>query len=694
MHRKTPVSFPRPARLSLLVLLALPALAHQPLHAQAHAVASGESAPEAAPALLPAVVVTGSRAPTPLAHVPQRIDVVGESAIEATPQRELVDVLKKNASVDVIQYPGQLAGVGIRGFGPQFSGLNQRTLLLVDGLPAMTDNLSTLGTGDLERIEVLKGPASALYGSQAMGGVVNLITRRSTGPLNANLSAAVGNSKARELKGRVGGSVSESLSFDYSGQWQAEGDMRMGNGEKRPHSDYNIQKHALRLGLQLAPQWALDWRSSLYRGKDIATPGDIAYGLQNQGSKDLDRWGTRLQLKGQIDAHSVSASAYTGRQKAENATVSSRFDPPGTVYPYRSYGGTLRWSGVQLQDAWQWGQDARLVLGLDADRAQSTSRRYDKSGRQMAPYSANSRRQNTGLYVQQNWAFNQGATVLNLGARHDRIRVQTLETPLLNSFTAGKAHFSKTSPSAGVQQRLGGGFTAHATYGEGFMTPDAFQLTGEAVNVSGGRTLITRGNAALRPESSRTWDVGLGWENRAWQVDLTYFDTRVRDKIVSVKTVDTPAQSLTTYVNANRARMQGVELMALWRFTPGWSLGLSGTRMLKSRDLVGNRWVDANNVPRQTWRLILEGQHGPWSGRLALRHVGSRKDLDWVNPATYGQQQSYAPYSVADLSLRYQLTGQHALQLSVDNLTDKFYWEKFGFPQPGRQFKLTYIWDL
>ena len=49
---------------------------------------------------------------------------------------------------------------------------------------------------------------------------------------------------------------------------------------------------------------------------------------------------------------------------------------------------------------------------------------------------------------------------------------------------------------------------------------------------------------------------------------------------------------------------------------------------------------------------------------------------------------------MADLSLRYQLTGQHALQLSVDNLTDKFYWEKFGFPQPGRQFKLTYIWDL
>ncbi|PAT33819.1 hypothetical protein CK620_11770 [Vandammella animalimorsus] len=679
-----------PKHLPLLpLLLALPGLQAQPNDTQ-----PAQTKPKAEASTLPVVVVTGSRAPTPLADEPQRIEVVDAATIEATPQRELVDVLKKNASVDVIQYPGQLSGVGIRGFGPQFSGLNQRTLLLVDGLPAMTDNLSTLGTGDLQRIEVLKGPASALYGSQAMGGVVNLITRRSTGPLEASLSAGLGQFSARELQGRAGGRINERLSFDYSGQWQAEGDMRMGNGQKRPHSDYNIQKHALRLGLQLAPQWQLDWRSSLYRGKDIASPGDIAYGLQNQGSKDLDRWGTRLQLQGQLGAHALSASAYTGRQTAENATVSSRYDPPGTTYPYRSYGGTLRWSGLQLQDAWQWGAGARLVLGLDADRAQSTSRRYDKSGAQLAPYSANSRRQSAGLYAQQSWEFNQGATVLNLGARHDRIRVQTLATPLLTSFTPGKANFGKASPSAGVQQRLGGGFTAHASYGEGFMTPDAFQLTGESLSVRDGRRLITRGNAALRPESSRSWDLGLGWENHAWQLDATYFDTRVRDKIVSVKAIDTPEQSLSTFANAHRARMQGVELMARWRFTPGWSLGLSGTRMLKARDQVKGQWVDANNVPRQTWRLALEGQHGPWSGLLALRHVGSRKDLDWVNPATYGQQQSYAPYSVADLSLRYQFAAQHALQLSVDNLTDKFYWEKFGFPQPGRQFKLRYIWEL
>src|SRR5688572_21417632 len=122
------------------------------------------------------VVITATRSEVQRNKIPQSLTVINRKDIEKTGGQDFVDLLKKNASVNVVQYPGLLAGIGIRGFRPQTSGLNQRVLLLIDGRPAGAANIATINPSDIERIEVLKGPASALYGAQAMGGVVNVIT--------------------------------------------------------------------------------------------------------------------------------------------------------------------------------------------------------------------------------------------------------------------------------------------------------------------------------------------------------------------------------------------------------------------------------------------------------------------------------------------------------------------------------------
>ena len=116
-------------------------------------------------------------------------------------------MLKKNAGVDVVQYSGALSGIGIRGFRPQFSGINKRSLLLIDGRPSGVTNLATLLLDNVERIEVLKGAASAVYGSSAMGGVVNVITRQSRGKIGGSARVGGGSFGASEFAGRVGGSV-------------------------------------------------------------------------------------------------------------------------------------------------------------------------------------------------------------------------------------------------------------------------------------------------------------------------------------------------------------------------------------------------------------------------------------------------------------------------------------------------------
>jgi outer membrane receptor for ferrienterochelin and colicin len=130
-----------------------------------------------------AVIVTAARVETRKRETPMSVDVIDRTDLERTVAADLTDALKKNAGVDVIQYSGALSGIGIRGFRPQTSGINKRSLLLVDGRPSGITNLATLMLDDVERIEVLQGPASAVYGSSAMGGVVNVITRQSRGKI-------------------------------------------------------------------------------------------------------------------------------------------------------------------------------------------------------------------------------------------------------------------------------------------------------------------------------------------------------------------------------------------------------------------------------------------------------------------------------------------------------------------------------
>src|SRR6185503_7274481 len=185
------------------------------------------------------VVVTARRAETRLAETPQKVEVVDSVDIERSVAADLTDVLKKNAGVDVVQYSGVLSGIGIRGFRPQLSGINKRSLLLIDGRPSGVTNLAELLLDGVERIEVLKGAASAVYGSSAMGGVVNVIRRQSHGKIGGNVRIGGGSFGTTDLAGRAGGSASARIDFDATATlFDQRDDIRMGNGATRPATSY------------------------------------------------------------------------------------------------------------------------------------------------------------------------------------------------------------------------------------------------------------------------------------------------------------------------------------------------------------------------------------------------------------------------------------------------------------------------
>src|SRR5690606_35531619 len=153
------------------------------------------------------VVTTASRAPVRSSLVARRLDVLGARELQQSSYTDATGLLKREAGADVIQIGGLLSGIGLRGFRPEYSGTSQRTLLLVDGRPSGVINAALLDVGEAERVEILRGPASALYGSSAMAGVVNVISRRRTGSLEGMVQASYGSFGTSELRASGGGAL-------------------------------------------------------------------------------------------------------------------------------------------------------------------------------------------------------------------------------------------------------------------------------------------------------------------------------------------------------------------------------------------------------------------------------------------------------------------------------------------------------
>ena len=235
---------------------------------------------------------------------------------------DITDVLKKNAGVDVVQYNGVLSGVGIRGFRPETSGVNKRSLLLIDGRPSGVTNLATLLVDNVDRIEIMKGPASSVYGASAMGGVINVITKHSRGKVLGSGRAAYGSFAASEVAGRAGGNLTPRLDFDVTANaFNQAGDYRMGDGVVRPFTTYKTYDGSMRLGADLSHAWRVDGRVNGYLGRDIDNPGDVFTGTSSQGRKNLERSTEDVRLSGQLGSHLISSTYFMAEEQGHTSNV-------------------------------------------------------------------------------------------------------------------------------------------------------------------------------------------------------------------------------------------------------------------------------------------------------------------------------------------------------------------------------------
>jgi vitamin B12 transporter len=614
-----------------------------------------ESGRDTATVLAP-VVVTATRLP-----VVQSAPTITATVISGAELREkqittLQDALQLVPAVLAARsgsYGGQTS-LFVRG------GQSDYVQVLVDGAPVNDPggflDIANIAIDNVERIEVVRGPASVLYGANAVTGVVQIFTRDGRGPGRLTLGLSGGSYGARDGQLAVrGGSerVSGSLSFAHHG---SDGIYDFNNASR---------EDAYSGALRLAPDDRSSIQLSLRRVNARSHFPTNGFGVpddSNQfhdvtrsiGSLDAGRFLTR-RLEARIlltasDAHTRSA------------------DLPDTpdeqcAFCYDARTGTYRA-----------GADARLAFYASRDLALTAGTLYERQ-RQHTSGSEARGRTLTAVYAQ---------AAGNLGERASYgAGVRVDDNTAFGTFTTYRV-------SAGY--RFGPATRVHASLGTAFKEPTVDQTSSTSPFV--------RGNPELRPERTRSWELGVSQSLLGGSVVLsaTYFNQRFRD-VIQYDPMP-PAEDDPNYVNVGAARANGAELEARAAFARIWDVTASYTRLAtRVTDAgvdagPGATYVQGERLLRRPSDLAHLGIGVRPSPRGAVHldvgYVGNRVDIDF---ARFERVEAEA-YTTVDLSGELSLVTARdrsddvALTMRVENLFDTSYQQVFGFRSPGRAVHL------
>lgn len=679
------------------------------------------------------VIIQTTRSNSTLKNIPQKVEVLKKEVLQQAPANTMADVLKTKTNLDIVQYPGFSAAIGLRGFAPK-SGLNSYTLVLINGKPMGSSNISTIDKDLVERVEIVKGPYSAIYGANAMGGVINIITKKPYLEDSVDLSLSYGSFDAFKVsgKGNVKLNNKSAIAFGYTHNQQK--DYRIGKknlfsseqikailtpksyGDIMKNTSWSYHQANAAYSYEINDNWQADIDVIYFNANDIKLPGSYLNTQKNKDSKkDINRINVSANLLGNFKRHKFSLSQYYNDENNSNYNN----NPNNRFVNFKSNTKTY---GVKFHDNISVYKNINVLAGIDIDNYEAKSERFKEKGESIAPYNPDNGNSAKALFTQVQYD-NKGLDI-NIGGRYTWVTNKVKINPLINN-DGGKDNFTTFNPSAGITYRFPSNFKLHASYGSGFIIPDAFKLAGY---YKGFRTYL--GNPSLKPESSHTVDFGFGYKlpKGSLNMDITYFQTWHKDKIIgntlkSVVVNNTIRKNVSSYKNADKANMSGLELMASTNigtlFNSNFDLELysnltyllnskvketlkdkEGKSNLIERDMLYVRDINAN------FGIYFKHQRG-FTTRLNARYIGNRLENDWdfsrnIDSKYYYTDGGYKskdrilqhPSSlIFDYSLGYKIK-QFYIGVNVSNLLDENYTEKDGYNMPGRQIMANLRYKL
>lgn len=641
-------------------------------HAQAAA-----PQPVAAPERLEQVVVSASLRQQLERDAPATVTVITRQDLQNRPETDVASLLKSVSGVAVVGAGANDLDIALRGMPGDY------TLLLVDGRRVSTRETMNRGTGGvqshflpplsaIERIEVVRGPMSSLYGSEAMGGVVHIITRKRAARWSGALRLGVEESRHDEIGARqalsawAGGPIADGrvqLQLWASGLAKGEDDFFAPANNISGSMGQRDQQQAVVAHVHLDDQQDLRLDLGRQSLRQTATPGlslaDNAPATALTAIRhDRETWG--LQHEGAWSWGQTEV-ALTG----ERATQRQWSGPAASgVVP------VLSQQGLEARALWPWAAGQHLTAGLMWQQARLDGvARQDAVPAGLPANPARLQRQSHAFYAE-NETVTAGQWRLTLGARLD-----------------DDAQYGRhLSPRAYLVVPVATGWTFKGGWATGFKAPTLRQATAGYCMTTGGaagaKAGTLCGHPGLQPETSRTLEAGLHWLRGTSALSVTAFANHFRNRVVSFDTgrpdPRVPARNVYVYDNLASVKLAGLELEARTALAP--RLSLSGHYTYTQSRREGGRETSFSGLPldgepldktpRHQAHLRLNWQvSDAWQAQAGLTHAGEQRWAAFRNGAT-GVRTRPAT-TVLDTSLRWAFERRWALQLSVANLTDR-----------------------
>ncbi len=593
------------------------------------------------------ITVTASREAVPLALSGTSLTVIDRTTIEALALPLIKDYLTLSPSVSVSQSGplGSQTQVRIRG------AESNHTLTLIDGIavndPAASSEFKfeTLLADGVERVEVLRGPQSALWGSEAIGGVVNILTRdvpRSGHQLYGEAEAGSFDTFRGGIGGGIGGErggVAAQVSY-----LNARGyDLSSSGGDRDGYENFTahlkgVARPSAATEFTLVARYAaatskyddFDYGAGVPLDAPLSTRARLA-AVRGTGSLKLldDRWTQQVAL-----TYSDTANRNLDAGRFQNESDGSRFK-----LAYQS-SLTAETGEAKHRLTFAAEHERQSFVSIAADRADFSNQRQSRLQTSViGEYRIDvGDWLGGGVAVRHDWnnRFKDSTTVRITGAA-----------------------------------RFGGGFGGHASYGQGVADPTFYDLFGFYPG-------FFIGNPNLKPERSRGWDAGLGWSQGSSKIDVTYYRATLDDEIVS--TFDSSTFLSGTANASGRSKRRGVEVSA--ETVPLEGLRLAATYAWLDADeqrVAGGLAVREVRRPRHSGSVTAAWTSTAFDLAASAAITGDRRDTDFARfvPVTL------KAYTLLTLSGAWHVSPQIDLTGRIENALDRHYQDVFAYRTPG-----------
>ena len=644
------------------------------------AFASVATATDQQPTRLEEMVVTATKTERSADSVPASVTVITKEQIKSMPAKTADELLNNVAGVYVSHRSGFITAgtsnsVRMRGLG---GGGESYVQVQVDGVP-----VNDLQTGavewnefpiqDIERIEIVRGPSSALYGNNAMGGVINIITKNPGKGMHLEASAGYGSLNTTTLGLRQSGGNGK-LSYALGvNSLMTDGYVEIPpeNRNDKNNADKDTKRYNLsaKLRYDFDPDTSLTYSGAYYHstqtGKYTLLDGFNCYAQDTMRSN--------LNFVTKIGAADIKATVYGSDSRSSYDSAST--DMKSTESAKRSYFNEL---GTNLQAGFSLGQHNYLTLGTDYRHGtlDTVTDWYSK----VKGDTSGGKQDNIALFAQDEISLLEDKLILNIGARYDwytgsdGYQHNTDAKPVDASFD--KVHDSAFSPKLSVLYKLNDYLNLRTAVGKAFQTP-ALNKIYRGTYVLSGKTYIS--NPDLKCETLTSYEAGTDFKlNDRFRLSATYFHQNIKDCIYDL----TVAKNTFKYTNASEMVVDGIEADTELRLID--YLSLTGSLTINHSKFAdnptdptieGNYW---NYLPKATWSVGLAYDNPQI---ITLRVNGRRVG---AIPYDTKNTQETGRFFVTDLMIGRKLIGNWSATLEVFNLFDKEYRDTPSLVNPGR----------